>query len=415
MTASLPSSPADDAAVEGRFPELTGLRAVAATAIVGTHAAFWTHSDGDTPLGRALTRLDVGVAVFFVLSGFLLSRPFLRAAARGTATPAVRPYLWRRALRVFPAYWLAVVAAMVLLPANSGATAGDWLRHLLLLPVYAGGGLAPGLGQTWSLAPEVAFYAVLPLLAAGLCRLSPRPAAAGEGWRPTGVLAGIAAMTVAAQLWLVWTWSGDSPTGVTALWLPGYLGWFGAGMALAVVGTAAPGWAPARLVRDLGAGLGTCWSAATVLFYLACGPLGGPLGLQVPSPAAAVSKNLLYLGVALLLVLPLVVDTSGVGPVRRLLACGPMTWLGEVSYGLFLFHLVVLLGLVEVLGSSPLRGSLVIVGTLTWVGGVLVAAVVHRTVERPVARWRNVAGPRRRSAVPTSAAAMPATASTPDS
>ena len=394
-----------------RYPELTGLRAAAATAVVLTHAAFWTGSTGDTPLGRAFARFDVGVALFFVLSGFLLARPLFQAAATGAPRPRVAAYLWRRALRVLPAYWLTVAAALLLLPDNRGASASTWVRHLLLLPVYDGKGFAEGLSQTWSLSTEVAFYAVLPLLAAGLVRLS-RGRRNGP-WRPSRALAGLAALTVAGELWIAGVWSGIVGTGSYAQWLPSYLGWFGAGMALAVLTASDPAGAPVRLARTLGSSLGTCWAAAAVLFWLSCSPLGGPLGLDVPDAGTAVTKNLLYLGVALLLVLPLVFGRPGEGTTRRVLASPLVTWLGEISYGLFLVHLVVLFGLLELLGSSPLAGSLVVLGLLTWTGGVLVAALVRWAVELPAARLRAIVPERRATAGDTNPAASAATATTP--
>ena len=73
-----------------RLPSLTGLRAVAALAVVGTHAAFGTGALNRGYPGMLLGRLDIGVAIFFVLSGLLLFGPWVRAAAAGTA--AIRPH-----------------------------------------------------------------------------------------------------------------------------------------------------------------------------------------------------------------------------------------------------------------------------------------------------------------------------------
>ena len=97
-----------------QMPELDTLRAVGALAVLTTHAGFWA---GDyTRLGvrgTLLARLDVGVAIFFVLSGFLLSRPYLARAATGQGAPATGRYLWKRFLRIAPVYVLTVVVALV--------------------------------------------------------------------------------------------------------------------------------------------------------------------------------------------------------------------------------------------------------------------------------------------------------------
>lgn len=95
----------------GRDPALTGLRAIAALAVVGTHAAFATGVLTHGYLGALTARLDIGVAVFFVLSGYLLFRPWVRAAADGIPAPSVRRYGRHRVRRILPAYVITVIAA----------------------------------------------------------------------------------------------------------------------------------------------------------------------------------------------------------------------------------------------------------------------------------------------------------------
>src|SRR3954451_21181803 len=100
------------------FPTLNARRAGGAIMVVLTHAAFNTGRINDGWIGAMLARFDFGVTIFFVLSGFLLSRPWFLAAARGEERPSTRHYLWKRALRILPLYWVVVVAALVLDPAN---------------------------------------------------------------------------------------------------------------------------------------------------------------------------------------------------------------------------------------------------------------------------------------------------------
>src|SRR6266516_1997197 len=92
------------------LPMLDGLRAVAALAVLLTHVAFQTGEVARAAGGAVLARLDAGVAVFFVLSGFLLYRPYALARASGTPRPSIRRYVLRRAARILPAYWLALGA-----------------------------------------------------------------------------------------------------------------------------------------------------------------------------------------------------------------------------------------------------------------------------------------------------------------
>lgn len=377
------------AAPRRSFQCLDGARAIAASAVVLTHAGFWTGNYTPDLLGRVLNRAEVGIAIFFVLSGFLLSRPMFRAAAEGRAAPRAAAYLWRRALRILPAYWLVVVAALLLLPGNAGATAGDWLRHLTMVQVYDGR-FAEGLSHTWSLATEVAFYLVLPLLVAALLRL------AGRGvWRPGRVLALLGVVSAAGLAW-VW-WAPAVGGGAAELWLPAHLGWFAAGMAMAVVSVSDPQWAVARRAHEIGADLWTCWAAAAALFLIAATPVTGPPGLAPSTPAEAVTGHLLYLGVGALLVWPLVFGDQRAGRARRVLSSRPVVFLGEISYGLFLFHVLVLVAGYPALGMPEFSGDLVLVFAGTWLGGVLLGGLVYVLIERPMRRWRTVVPERPRS------------------
>jgi peptidoglycan/LPS O-acetylase OafA/YrhL len=284
----------------GRYPGLNGLRLIAATMVVLTHAAFFTgryHEDGP---GRLFARLDSGVALFFVLSGFLLSLPMLRAVAAGHPRPRTAAYLWRRALRVLPVYWLTVAAALVLFPGKDGAGAADWVRHLLLGQIYGWAWLREGLTHTWSLCTEVSFYAVLPLLVAGLALLS------GDRWRPRRVLAGLGVLMALGLVWLAWAESDDRISAPVNLWLPSFLPWFGAGMAMAVLVVTGRSWRPVRLAHDLGSSPGTCWAITGALFWIACTPVAGAIGLTGDAAGPAVIRNLLYTGAATMAVWPLV-------------------------------------------------------------------------------------------------------------
>ena len=105
MTASAVLDGGPAAVGERAFPALDGVRILAATAVVVNHVASKTGTSYVDGLAASLLgHLDIGVAVFFVLSGFLLFRPFPQAAARGRAAPGTGAYLWRRALRILPAY-----------------------------------------------------------------------------------------------------------------------------------------------------------------------------------------------------------------------------------------------------------------------------------------------------------------------
>ena len=118
------------------FPALNAVRAAGAIMVLLTHAAFNTGRINDGWVGAMLARFDFGVTLFFVLSGFLLSRPWFLAAALGHREPSARHYLWKRALRILPLYWVVVVVAFVVDPLNDDATWEDWVSHLTLTQLY---------------------------------------------------------------------------------------------------------------------------------------------------------------------------------------------------------------------------------------------------------------------------------------
>lgn len=381
-----------------RFPALDGLRALAATAVVGTHVAFASGWGPGDLGGRIAARLDVGVALFFVLSGFLLSRPFLAAAVQGRPAPGAVAYLWRRALRVLPAYWLLVVAALLLLPGNAGTGTRDWVGMLSLTQIYRIGVVSEGLTHTWSLYTEVAFYLVLPLLAAVLVRAGVRRGA----WRPGRVYAVLAVLAVGGWGWLVaacTVWQESTRAGgQVGLWLPAYAGWFGAGIALAVLSVSPVASRGVRRAHALGDHPWTCWGTAGAVLWVAATPLAGPFTLDAPTAAGAVTKNALYLVVATLVVWPLVFGDQSRGVVRQHLAGPAGQTLGRLSYGLFLFHMPVLVGGYELLGAEPLTGSFGVVFPLVWLAGTGCAWLSWRLVESPAQRFRGLVRDRSRTA-----------------
>ena len=217
------------------------MRAVAALLVVGTHAAFATGYLTHGFVGVVYARLEVGVAIFFVLSGFLLFRPWVRATAGGAPSPSVPRYARRRVRRVVPAYVVTVIATFeiytVFTPGpNPGQSWHGLLRHLTFTQVYTADSpttiLHPGLTQMWSMAVEVAFYAVLPVLAYLLLRVLCR----GE-WRPRRILAGLGGLALVSPVWIFLVHGTDVLPNSATMWLPAHLTWFLGGMALAVLQT----------------------------------------------------------------------------------------------------------------------------------------------------------------------------------
>lgn len=365
--------------VRTRFRALDGLRLVGALAVLTTHVGFDSGDSLRGPFAGILSRLDAGVALFFVVSGFLLFRPHAMGHLQQRSRPGTRAYLVRRAARILPVLWIAVAAAFVLL--RDGRPLGDYVAHALLVQIYVGTPLTPGLTQLWSLATEVLFYLVLPLLALAACR-GPRD----RRWlRRVTLAAGV--LVIVGPAWMaVATATGHAQA---RLWLPGFVGWFAAGMLLAA-------WHAARSTGVLGPGRldvvarypGTVWSLAAVVFLLSTTPLAGPLDLSEPSPGQAAVKNLLYAVLGLLVVLPTVAAVAPATEPRSVAALGGRVgaWLGEISYGVFAYHVIVLALVGRWLSLPSFGGAFWLRWLLTVAISIGVAAASHVLVERPVMR-----------------------------
>ncbi|MEB3033816.1 acyltransferase family protein [[Mycobacterium] nativiensis] len=353
-----------------RVASLTGVRAVAAILVVGTHAAYTTGKYTHGYAGLLGSRMEIGVPIFFVLSGFLLFRPWVRATAFDRPEPSVPRYAWHRVRRIMPAYVVTVALAYLLYHfRTAGPNPGhNWiglLRNLTLTQIYTDnymfGYLHQGLTQMWSLAVEVAFYVVLPLLAylllVWLCR---------REWRPVRLLTGLAAVAAITPAWLTLVHTTDFLPDGARLWLPAYLAWFVAGMLLAVL--------QAMGVRCYGF---VAIPLALICYLIASTPLAGEPTTSPAKLSEALVKAGFYAVIAALAVAPLALGNHGL--YARLLASRPMVWLGEISYEIFLVHLVLMeVVMVEVLHAPVYTGSMLNLFVVTMLVTIPVSWVLHR-------------------------------------
>jgi peptidoglycan/LPS O-acetylase OafA/YrhL len=357
---------------------------VGSLAVVGTHVAFWTGTALRGTWSGVASRLDTGVAIFFVLSGFLLFRQFAFAKAQGAPVPGAGGYLLRRAVRILPAYYVAVAVALLILPRlttpeGAPVTGSDWLHYLTFTQNYGRNWSRPGLTQTWSLATEAAFYLLLPILAK-IC-LTGR-------WRPVRALVLSAAVgTLVTGAWLVGMALGVVDDSRQETWLPTYAIWFSAGMALAVIHVAlrtgtAPHWF--RAVDGIGAAPGSCWALALALMVIAGTPVAGPRGVAVSSAGQIATRVLLQATIAVALLI-----AAAFGPRTRtkaLLQTRPARWLGDVSYGLFLWHLMVLEVFYARTGRPEFTGDPITTFVVVAGLGLVLATASYYLMERPLLR-----------------------------
>ena len=129
-----------------RFGGLDALRGMAAIAVVVTHCAAYTNNLPTTTDHSAIELVylrvgQLGVCMFFALSGFLLYRPFLAAQIEGGRPQPFGAYARRRVLRVVPAYWFALTVLSIV-PGLAGMFDAGWWKQYLFLGIYSPNPLA---------------------------------------------------------------------------------------------------------------------------------------------------------------------------------------------------------------------------------------------------------------------------------
>lgn len=361
-----------------RVASLTGIRAVAALLVMLTHAAYTTGKYPQGYVGLVYSRMEIGVPIFFVLSGFLLFGPWVKAAASDKPGPSVRRYAWRRVRRIMPAYVVTVLAAYLVYHfrtagPNPGHTWEGLFRNLTLTQIYTDNYLYSflhqGLTQMWSLAVEVAFYAVLPVLAylllVVLCR---------RRWRPGLLLTGLAALGALSPLWLLVIHTTDWLPNGAGLWLPHYLIWFVGGMILAVLA-----------VNGVRCYAMAALPVAVVAYLVVSTPIAGRTDAPALDLSEDIAKVMFYAAIATLVVAPLALGNRGW--YARLLGSRPMVWLGEISYEIFLVHVIVMeIVMVSVLRWPVYTGSVTGLFATTLAFSIPVAWLLHRLTRPRVRR-----------------------------
>ena len=321
------------------YPCLEGLRALAALMVVVHHASSLAgpaHTPGWVRVPAEV--MDSGVAIFFVLSGFLIYRPIAAAHQAGEAPAAWAGFLWRRLLRLVPAYWLALTFFWV---AGSFDLGDDWWRYYFFLQIYSRTTALGGLVQAWSLCTEVTFYLAIPLWS-----ILHRAVRRGRPVSFAQELVGCAALAFAAIV-ARGIISSRNPTwrGLSFQWLPTNLDLFSAGMVVAVVSVhAASSPALSKLLGRLARFAEPWWLAGAALFCWYAIRVGPAAGAQLADPNGAYTgvfwqqRQLVLALLGLLLLVPAAFGQQDVGVVRSVLRLRPIVWVGGVSYGLYLWH-----------------------------------------------------------------------------
>ena len=333
------------------MPALDGLRGVAVALVITVHLhhRMWGFLAG-----------NVGVTIFFLLSGYLITRLALQEE-RSTGKLSLKAFYIRRSFRIFPMYYLtlAIYAALIYGVHSEAAKAVNfvpllpyYLTYMQELPVWGLVHLQPGaipFYQSWSLGVEEKFYLVWPVLLIAI-------PAFRHSWR----------LAVSVSLAVVCITEGFLVEGRHTYDLDpyGYI-FFGVALALALS-------TPASFERV------TLWAKRLLMPAL----LVALITQFVLMPHNIVRGRPTLYALAVTVLLVPVVSSNGLH--RRILSTPALTLLGRISYGVYLLH-ILCLSVVERF-FKPERGAFV--GILAYLGTLLtssaLAYLLHRSFEKPL-------------------------------
>ena len=355
------SSPQHRAAIDG-------VRGLAALGVLGFHV--WLYRD-NRPHGarhalhdHVLFSLNVGLILFFVLSGFLLYRAYARAIVRRDTLPTTGGYARRRIARIVPAYYACGLGCFALYAAVGPTGIQPELHELPAFAVFAQNYSLDTLMQLnpvlWTLSVEAAFYVALPLIALAATRLGTKGHVA--------LLLGLVAFGIGFNVLDQTVFTGEIP-GKT---LPEWIGIFAIGMLAALA-------LERRNTSLTRSSTAICMLLGFAIVILRAVWTESPV-LPDPVLRGALLAPLSAVGFALVIA----AAADGGGRSIAWLRSRPLAYAGLVSYGIYLWHVPVILVLKE-RDALPvaLLPRLLTVLAIT----VALATVSWRFIERPVLEW----------------------------
>ena len=316
------------------------------------------------------------MAIFFLISGFLLYRPFV-VAHRGGRPVRVGDYTRRRFLRIVPGYWLALTVVIVVLQHTNGVTTGNAWRFYGFGQIYDLDSIPGGIGAAWTLCVEVTFYAVLPLIAyaGGLFSGRKRGSLRGD----IALIAVLGLASIVAHEWLV----SSATHSWLAIALPGSFYWFALGMGLAIASVLDE---PKRLIEPAARYPLLMWAIAVGLFIALYNWTS-----ERPGVGTGGTAEFVMLGLASLFVLlPAVFGENAGGIPRTILRHRVLAWLGVVSYGIYLYHEHLIAFVSGRLVRYDLPHSYPVVLLVATAATVAFAAGSFYAFERPLLRLKEV-------------------------
>jgi peptidoglycan/LPS O-acetylase OafA/YrhL len=358
-----------------RDAALDGLRAIAALLVMFYHCAlqFWF-----PPL---LIPGFCGVHLFFVLSGYLIARPFLARLIAGQPLPSWRRYAVRRFVRIYPAYFVALLVFIAMRFAGHlrSPSAGDILRHVLL--VFNWGPPAEFFTiniVVWTLVIEAQFYVILPIAMALVKRL-------GQGRGRLGALL-LVCMFVIIGLVSRGLEYRATVVGAVRFRLPfSFLDLFAMGMLAAYLElTQAP------FLRQRWPLRATLLLSGIVLFFATNYWFVGAGGVDWLTAPTLALVSLYPLGICAGFGLILLAVRTRASYSIPLLTARPLVFIGQISYSIYLYHVGVGYLLLTRLPhrAGHWLAAHPLVYALAQLGPVLIFSyLAYRAIELPSLRW----------------------------
>jgi peptidoglycan/LPS O-acetylase OafA/YrhL len=337
------------------IPALDGIRALAILLVLLFHWFPVDHWVNVLPNG------PIGVTLFFVLSGYLISNILMGQQAAGTFLPSFKNFVIRRALRIFPIYFLVLLGLLV------GKKIGiqvvtDFYEHPFYYWTYVYNhwlertqNWSDMLSPYWSLSVEEQFYIVWPFF----MMLIP------SGKRLLGFLWSVVVLGIIARYILVYKLDGIGVYMITC------------------VDTFAWGALLAYYLRngrsaELGIWIGRLWIPVLILWIILC----------VMHTDADLVKQLFFRSLTSMVSVALLFQAMQEGILARIFSWTPLRKLGQMSYGVYLYHMLVP-DLVYQLASRlhiPLpEDPYHVIGIL---GLFLIAVISYRWIEKPIQKLK---------------------------
>jgi peptidoglycan/LPS O-acetylase OafA/YrhL len=347
-----------------RISELDGIRAFAILPVLLTHLA-----PESSEHAWEFARFGwVGVDIFFVLSGFLITGILLKAK---TSTTYYRNFYARRILRIWPVYFTILFLVLGVIPlvrpnTHDHPEIGFWAFALFVQNLFPLGKLGRALGPTWSLGVEEQFYLIWPFVVArftskGLFRLL------------------VLAIAVSPLIrMLVVRIGGDPMYAYTATFCR--LDGLAAGAALSI--TLTEGWLSHPMMKRISSFL-MLVSLPLIIIYFS-----GQSGVGLDSPWIFSLLAAFATATVSFALLP------GASYLKTVLNLRPLQFIGKISYGLYLWHTLVYLFLEKSFLYRVLRFqhhrslSMFAVGTLEVAAAICVATASWYLLEQPCLRFK---------------------------